>query len=666
MATTNTHQGVGAAASSQAQSTADRLSRWIDENRNLAIALGVGTVVAAGGGAYYLLSSGSGSPRPPKGKSASGGDVEKGTAGSSDAANETQGGSGSVAAAAAGGAAAGASKSKKKKKSKKGGSGGGGSSDNDALKRSDGPLLEEASDESLFKLSVDEITKLPQERKESLAQALKAAGNKAYQERRFEEAINLYTKAIAASPLAVFFSNRAACYSNLSRYREVIADCNSALEKDPAYIKALNRRAVAQEHLGADADGEKPGSDLDEKKDLLFRSLCDFTAVALLGHFSDQMATESVERVLKKVSTVKAKELLKTREPKLPSPTFVTAYLEAFRKKPLPTLPESATQADKTLLLAFEALDARNYPHACSLFNEAVDQSPSTDELKALAYNMRGTFRFLIGTAPGALEDLNQATELAPNHVQSWVKKASVHMELGENEAAFSDFDKAIASNPDDPDIYYHRGQVYFILGQFKEAMADYEKSTKLDDTFIFSQVQHAVAQYKLDNVGASLASFRRILRNFEGSSEAYNYYGELLLDQQKHEEALEKFDKAIEIEAARGDGKSRNVLPMINKALALFQWKQDIAAAEKLCREALEIDEDCDAAVGTLAQFSLQSGKLQEAIDFFERSATIARTEGELLNAFSYASASRAQLNFIDKFPVQGAQLSAMAGAMQ
>ena len=155
-------------------------------------------------------------------------------------------------------------------------------------------------------------------------------------------------------------------------------------------------------------------------------------------------------------------------------------------------------------------------------------------------------------------------------------------------------------------------------------------------------------------------------MRNFEGSSEAYNYYGELLLDQQKHEEALEKFDKAIEIEAARGDGKSRNVLPMINKALALFQWKQDIAAAEKLCREALEIDEDCDAAVGTLAQFSLQSGKLQEAIDFFERSATIARTEGELLNAFSYASASRAQLNFIDKFPVQGAQLSAMAGAMQ
>jgi import receptor subunit TOM70 len=30
------------------------------------------------------------------------------------------------------------------------------------------------------------------------------------------------------------------------------------------------------------------------------------------------------------------------------------------------------------------------------------------------------------------------------------------------------------------------------------------------------------------------------------------------------------------------------NVLPLINKALALFQWKQDFAEAEKLCQKAL------------------------------------------------------------------------------
>jgi import receptor subunit TOM70 len=360
----------------------------------------------------------------------------------------------------------------------------------------------------------------------------------------------------------------------------------------------------------------------------------DFTAVAILGQFKDQGATESVERVLKKIANSKAKEILRTREPKLPSPTFVTAYLDAFRSKPIPQLPENASQGDQTLILAYEAVAARNYPHAFSLFNESLEQGLSNEDLEAAALNMRGTFKFVIGNAKSALDDLERSTTLRPNFVQSWVKKASVHMELSDKDEAFKDFDTAIQANPDDPDIYYHRGQVHFILGDFELAIKDYLKSTSLDDKFIFSQVQYAVAQYKTGNIGHSTATFRKLLRNFEGASEAYNYFGELLLDQQKFEDALEKFDKAIEIENQKD--RSSNVLPMINKALALFQWKQEMGSAEDLCRRALEKDPDCDVAVATLAQLSLQQGKIKEAIDFFERSAQIARTEPELINAIT------------------------------
>ena len=34
--------------------------------------------------------------------------------------------------------------------------------------------------------------------------------------------------------------------------------------------------------------------------------------------------------------------------------------------------------------------------------------------------------------------------------------------------------------------------------------------------------------------------------------------------------------------------GTGMNVLPLINKALALFQWKQDFSGAEDLCQKAL------------------------------------------------------------------------------
>lgn len=100
---------------------------------------------------------------------------------------------------------------------------------------------------------------------------MKTAGNKAYQSREFDTAIGNYTKAIAAHPLAVFYSNRAACYSNLNRPQDVIPDCNKALSMDRTYVKALNRRAVAREQLGGDGEGE--GTKGDGKRDLLFEAL---------------------------------------------------------------------------------------------------------------------------------------------------------------------------------------------------------------------------------------------------------------------------------------------------------------------------------------------------------------------------------------------------------
>lgn len=78
-----------------------------------------------------------------------------------------------------------------------------------------------------------------------------------------------------------------------------------------------------------------------------------------------------------------------------------------------------------------------------------------------------------------------------------------------------------------------------------------------------------------------------------------------------------------------------------MNKALAIFQWKQDMAGAEKLCEQALEEDPECDVAVATLAQLCLQQGKIEDAIKWFSQSASLARTEMELINAITCESHS-------------------------
>jgi hypothetical protein len=70
---------------------------------------------------------------------------------------------------------------------------------------------------------------------------------------------------------------------------------------------------------------------------------------------------------------------------------------------------------------------------------------------------------------------------------------------------------------------------------------------------------------------------------------------------------------------------------------LALFQWKQDIGAAERCCNEALRIDSSCEMAVATLAQLNLQQSKIEKAVEMFSRQAELARSEPELVNALTY-----------------------------
>ena len=45
------------------------------------------------------------------------------------------------------------------------------------------------------------------------------------------------------------------------------------------------------------------------------------------------------------------------------------------------------------------------------------------------------------------------------------------------------------------------------------------------------------------------------------------------------------------------------------------------------------------------MAQLLLQQGRVEDALTYFERAAELSRTEGEIVNALSYAEATRTQL---------------------
>ncbi|KAJ3764197.1 ADP/ATP carrier receptor [Lentinula raphanica] len=595
----------------------DRVQTFVSENKQ-AILIGTAAAAIAVGGVAYYASTSSSSRRSSKTT-----DAEKGEKGE---------------------------KKDKKKKKKKGGLG-----VNDA----EGPILEErktkakvedvTGEDDLSKYTPEVISALPQEERTRIASLFKAQGNDAYKTRDYVKAAKLYSRAIEISPKAepVFYSNRAACYMNMdpAQYELVVQDCDEAIKLDPTYVKALNRRASAFESLERYAE-----------------ALRDYTATTVLEKFTNQATPLAVERVLKLMSNKNAQEILKNRGPKLPPATFVQAYFAAFRAREGPVAGEAGSEGDRMLVEAFKALEENDYKRAWEMVNDALEKGISWDVGRSEGLNLRGTFKFLVGDVEGAKADLNESIKLVPSFTQSLVKIASVYMEQGEVEKAFECFEEAIKHNPEDPDIYYHRGQVLFIMNKFDEAAENYTKSTELDDQFVFSHIQLAVAHYKAGNLASAMAQFRRTMKSFPQRSEPLNYYGELLLDQQRFQDAIEKFDKAIEIEKTKTP---QNVLPLVNKGLTLFQMDQNIGAAERCCNEALRIDPECEAAVATLAQLSLQQGQIDNAIKYFERSAELARTEQELAGALTYQYATNAQVEFAKNYPHLASQMNAMARSM-
>ncbi|KAI7855948.1 hypothetical protein BDC45DRAFT_505152 [Circinella umbellata] len=483
-------------------------------------------------------------------------------------------------------------------------------------------------------MSSETIAKLSIKQRTDAAQILKTKGNNLFGKKQWKEAAQCYTKAIEFKADPVYYSNRAACYANLGDNDRVFEDCHSALQLNPVYIKALNRKAHSLELRG---DQEE--------------ALYDYTCVCILENFKNEVAARSMEKLMKKVSEKKASEIIKTKKPRLPSSTFVSAYFDSYRpdKSRAEPIESFENEGDEYFYKTYQAIQSKNYQEASIDCDKAIELGCSP-VYQAHAYNIKGTFLFLKGNAKEAMECFDKSIQLDPKYIQSYIKRSSICIEKGNLIEALKQFDEAIEINPTDPDIYYHRGQVHYISGNFEKAVKDYSESIRLDDSFVYAPIQLGVAQYKLGQIDSSLATFESTLKKFPQSSEVHNYFGELLLEQQNLPQALEMFTKAIALD-------QNNPLPYINKAMLTYQVMRDPNEAIRLCKIALTVDPACDAAVASLAQILLEQGNLEEALKYYEIAIDLARTEAEIEHAISFVEATKAQIRFTKEYPEQATE---------
>ncbi|KAK6335489.1 hypothetical protein TWF696_002263 [Orbilia brochopaga] len=95
----------------------------------------------------------------------------------------------------------------------------------------------------------------PSTEDKALAETLKGRGNAAMAQKKYLDAIDLYTQALKLVPgNPIYLSNRAAAYSASSQHEKARDDAQAAVDADPAYSKGWSRLGLAKFALG-DAKG---------------------------------------------------------------------------------------------------------------------------------------------------------------------------------------------------------------------------------------------------------------------------------------------------------------------------------------------------------------------------------------------------------------------------
>jgi tetratricopeptide (TPR) repeat protein len=92
----------------------------------------------------------------------------------------------------------------------------------------------------------------------------------------------------------------------------------------------------------------------------------------------------------------------------------------------------------------------------------------------------RGSLYRQFGRFDEALDDLNRALELEPDHPEGHFQRGAVYYHLRDYEAALADFDRCVRAEPESAPPYFNRALTRAALHRMAEARSDLESFLRL------------------------------------------------------------------------------------------------------------------------------------------------------------------------------------------
>ncbi len=153
------------------------------------------------------------------------------------------------------------------------------------------------------------------------------------------------------------------------------------------------------------------------------------------------------------------------------------------------------------------------YKQALADYTRAVEIDPTYDNLDWI-YIARGNVYAQQGIFPQAIEDYTRAIRVAPGYAWAYVLRGEMYARQGQHERAVEDYTLALERDSDLVAAYVSRGIAYQSLGEHDRARADFEHVVTLSDEphDANSYLHRGIAYQELGQREAALSDFRRVL----------------------------------------------------------------------------------------------------------------------------------------------------------
>lgn len=286
------------------------------------------------------------------------------------------------------------------------------------------------------------------------AQAKKTEGNNLFKAKKYAEAIEKYTEAIANDASDVtFYSNRSACHAALEQWEQAADDGRTCIMTDKNFVKGYFRAGLAMQNMGnldAALDYVKRGLGIESgNADLkrMSRELEDAMRIKKVESLCSQAESHIASRdVYKAYATLDSALRLEPTDAKLNRlMDQVRPQYEAAEKTRVSSLsgPERLKEQGDALYKAASFEEAIKSYTRCL---EAISDKQSALALKC--YGNRAACYKQISNFDGTIGDSTAVLEVNPDDVKSLMRRAQAYEACERYKSALQDVRQVLSYGP--------------------------------------------------------------------------------------------------------------------------------------------------------------------------------------------------------------------------